>query len=190
MPRARWRLINATRALQPLRQGELNGLCGLYSIINAVRLALYPRQLRKPEIKLLFEAGLRVLSASKRLRYIVADGMYDDMWERMVAAVLVQLALKPGEQLILADLLAEAKVATTPEAHRAIRHALHQGTPTLLNIARAYGHWTVVGRHTRSRYYLFDSSAYHWIGVDNLELDDIDTGATHGLVRAMALRPR
>jgi len=185
---ARWQLSAAARELKPLRQGELDGLCGLYSIINAVRLASFPRRLRKPEVKLLFEAGLRILSSTRRLRYILADGMYDHMWERMSSAVLAEAALNHDQELMLIDLLACAKVRSTRDAHRALRTALHSGMPTLVTLTGSYDHWTVISSYTKARYQLFDSWGYHWIGTQNVELADSDNVATHGLARALALK--
>jgi hypothetical protein len=189
MMRARWQLTAAARELAPLRQGELDGLCGLYAIINAVRLARYPARLRKPELDALFAEGLRVLSATRRLRYILADGMYDHVWTNMTAAVLARAAGRPGQSLALEDLLTSSRVRSMKSAHRVIRHALHGGAPTLVLLTRSYDHWSVISGYTKSRYYLFDSSGYRWISAANVVLDSSERDAPHGLARALALRP-
>lgn len=38
----RERLARSAADLDPLKQGALDGLCGLYSIINAIALAVHP----------------------------------------------------------------------------------------------------------------------------------------------------
>lgn len=185
--RARWQLAAAARELRPLRQGELDGLCGLYSIINALRLAIYPKRLRKPEIKLLFEAGLRALATTRRLRVIVVDGMGDETWARMADAVLSQLELSHGQRLTLDDLLAEGRVQSMTDAHRSIRQNLRVGRPVIVTLEGSYDHWTVLSSDTKSRYYLFDSWGYRWVGANNVALADDAQEAAHCLARALAL---
>lgn len=138
---------------------------------------------------MLFEAGLKVLSKTKRLRHIVADGLEDPIWERMVAAVLERVALEHGERLILDDLL-DHQVRTMPDAHRAIRHALHGGAPTLVTLNRSYDHWTVFCGYNKQRYYLFDSWGYRWVSTTSIVLSDSEEDATHGLGQALSLRPK
>jgi len=51
-------IIPGAEALKPRFQGELDFLCGLYSIINAIRLAAYPRRLTCEMQADLFTAGV------------------------------------------------------------------------------------------------------------------------------------
>lgn len=51
-------IIPGAEALKPRFQGELDFLCGLYSIINAIRLAAYPRRLTSEMQADLFTAGV------------------------------------------------------------------------------------------------------------------------------------
>lgn len=184
----RWRLSQAARELRPLRQGELDGLCGLYAIINAIRLSVHPHRLRKAEVRSLFESGLKVLTKTRRLRYIIAGGMDDPVWERMVEAVLNCAAVDLGHSLRLDDLLRRPKVRSTVAAHKGIRRALHAGLPTIITLNRSYDHWTVLCAYTKSRYQLFDSWGYRWVRTANVVLDETGEEATHGLARALALR--
>src|ERR671932_2235549 len=62
-------------ALQPYRQGDLDGLCGPYCVVNAVRLAAHPqRRLREAECTELFAALMAELADIGRLRTAVTDG--------------------------------------------------------------------------------------------------------------------
>jgi hypothetical protein len=59
-------------APRPLRQGDLDGLCGAYAVVNAVRLAALPyRRLRHAACAALFAE----LAEAGRLRAFVTDGM-------------------------------------------------------------------------------------------------------------------
>src|SRR3954453_5066129 len=60
---------------QPYRQGDLDGLCGPYCVVNAVRLAAHPqRRLRDAECVELFAALVAELADIGRLRTAVTDG--------------------------------------------------------------------------------------------------------------------
>ena len=61
---------------RPFEQGDLDGLCGVYSVVNAARLAAHPhRRLSAPECRALFAALLTELADEGRLRGFVAHGL-------------------------------------------------------------------------------------------------------------------
>ena len=78
-------LSSAARTLRPLQQGSLDSMCGLYAVINAVQLALYPhRRLTRPELLQLFGAGLDALRRSRSLSTVLVTGMPPPLWRRSV----------------------------------------------------------------------------------------------------------
>ena len=61
---------------RPFEQGDLDGLCGVYAVVNAVRHAAYPhRRLSAAESRGLFAALLAELADEGRLRGFVAAGL-------------------------------------------------------------------------------------------------------------------
>ncbi|MFH2066486.1 MAG: hypothetical protein ABIK15_14905 [Pseudomonadota bacterium] len=57
--------------MKPLRQGDLDGLCGIYSIVNALRLVC---NLNNDECFVLFKESLALLEKKKKLSEIIAFG--------------------------------------------------------------------------------------------------------------------
>ena len=61
---------------RPFRQGDLDGLCGAYAVVNAVRLAALPhRRLRRAACAALFAELVDELAEAGRLRDRVTRGM-------------------------------------------------------------------------------------------------------------------
>ena len=61
---------------RPFRQGDLDGLCGAYAVVNAVRLAALPhRELRRAACAALFAELVDELAEAGRLRDRVTRGM-------------------------------------------------------------------------------------------------------------------
>jgi len=88
---------------KPFEQGDLDGLCGVYAVINAVRLAAHPHhRLRVADCRGLFAALLAELADEGRLRGFVAAGLGP--------RVLVRL-LRRAEQSWLRPLLTVADTA-------------------------------------------------------------------------------
>ena len=68
--------IVARHRLEPYRQGALDGLCGLYGIINALRLAVPDNApLSKAQSKELFAAGVVYLDSKREFREAAVGGM-------------------------------------------------------------------------------------------------------------------
>lgn len=83
MPRGTRISVAGYDKLEPLKQGALDGLCSIYSIINAATLAAYPIQpLTKLQQRRLFEAGVHQLGGSK-LAGVAIAGMNERAWMRL-----------------------------------------------------------------------------------------------------------
>jgi hypothetical protein len=160
-----------SRALKvaPYTQGQLDGLCGIYSIINAVRFALprvefrvrsgIPRRskLSVTEAEALFLGLLKGLVREQRH----ADRLVHGVSPRQLAALLK-----------VADHWLRRRRAVTLAVHRPVRHrrdrtrtmlkriAQHLATPGSVAIVGGndpWGHWTVATAVTACRVYLLDS---------------------------------
>lgn len=184
---ARERLARASRALEPMWQGSLDSLCGLYAVINAVQLALYPsRRLKRVELIQLFDIGLDVLRSARALQPTLIAGMHEPLWSRVSVAVVERAAALTGQQLELIRIaLPPATDAFTMIRH--IRHNVSRGRPVLLCVEGRLNHWTVVSRFSKNRLTLFDSSRHAWLLVRMLGIAGGDvtqpyTVPPHGLV--------
>jgi len=143
-------------APRPFRQGDLDGLCGAYAVVNAVRLAAWPhRRLRHPACAHLFGELVDELAEAGRLRDRVTGGM----GRRGVARLLrraklwldveFELRLEVGRPFRKGD-------QPDPEAClRLLAGHLNQGGTAV--IVATEGHWTVLTAVRGGRLLLADS---------------------------------
>ena len=71
-----------TPLIAPYRQGELDGLCGVYAIVNALRLVLesHPAGFTRRDWEQLFHTLLATIDNGRGgVCHVVANGMSDDM---------------------------------------------------------------------------------------------------------------
>ena len=168
------------RTLAPLRQGDLDGLCGLYAITNAIRIVLYPeRKLRRHDLQKLMRAGLAILSRTRTLRRAVSDGMDDLLWTKLCDAVLAEAALIVGGEFVRSRLVDGAAAVSARDMVRSIKRSIRQGAPVLIELMGRYDHWTLAVAFGASRLSLFDSYGYYWVLIASLGVDDRAGGAPH-----------
>ena len=165
----RTKLALAAKELIPLRQGDLDGFCGLYAIINAVRLAIHPGQrLRHPQSKRLFEAGIVTLGRHRRLRYALKDGMTDATWRQVCEAVLAEADHLVAGRVTATWIFAGEARLEVRDMVRCVRRSVRDGNPVLITLGGCYHHWTVVVGFNGERLRLFDSASYRWVLIRSI----------------------
>lgn len=179
------RLVRARREIAPLKQGDLDGLCGLYAVINAARIVIHPyRTFHRPHATRLFERGLIVLSGARRIKATMLIGMYDPLWIKLADAVLDEAGYLAGGVIVRTAILVDHAHLDTRDAIRAIRRNLKAGRPVLLTLAGRYRHWTVIVGYGPRTFTLFDSSSYRRILLRSIVLEGPPSHKPHVLKRA------
>lgn len=151
------------------KQGGLDGLCGLYAAINAIRLVVAEfKPLSAARTAHLFEYGAEWLHSRDLLLAAVTDGMDEDeqyaltQWlaeeaGKMIGAPLsVTRPIHPNESYQRRKLLA------------AIDEGLAQEAALIVCLEVTYSHYTVISGRTTTRYYVHDSDEIKWIGRKSL----------------------
>ena len=83
------------RRPRPFRQGSLDGLCGVYSVINATRLAAWPRKrLTETDCAELFAVLTSRLAADGCLHQVLTKGSAYPVVSRLLRATERWLATK------------------------------------------------------------------------------------------------
>ena len=154
----------------PLVQGELDGLCGLYSIINSLTWGLYslqvtghrPRQQCSPlgqrEIEELFLSLITRLTRKYGTRSVVS-GIHSLELARLLRHSAVWLSAKRDLQLTFVRPFYRRRRVTTGQVCQVLsNHLTGAGTATIIGLEWPSRHWTVVIGVTPTRLYLLDSS--------------------------------
>lgn len=149
-------------------QGDLDSLCGLYAVINAVRKAAKDIQpIRGKDCIWLFNRLIAMLDKEKNtLRCAVTDGLTQRDLSRVLAAT---------------NELVQKRFKATLSYHRPFWHKPNVGLKTLCRLVAAHErepatavlvgfseHWSVIDSMTRSGLKLLDSSNYGRLRFDKI----------------------
>jgi hypothetical protein len=154
------------RKATPLRQGSLSGLCGLYSVMNAVQLALYPQRISRAWLQYLYIHGVRHLARRRHLSRVLGAGMAEDTWLQLAVAIVQEANRTYGSSLVVRPILNGSARTSRARALRAIRSAVTGGNPVLAGFGGALAHYTVIAGFTEERLLLFDSSGLRWVATN------------------------
>lgn len=151
--------------LDPLGQGELDGLCGLYSAINALRLLARQKgaALDWDQCHRLFRTGIELLDGEERLAHGAYRGMSLSMWRRLTDRLASQTGRMLGSRIWIERPIAPRQRVLPPAAWETIGSAIERRRPVLLLLRGAYDHFTVATALSEHRLTLFDSYGFRWV---------------------------
>ncbi|MFC3423759.1 hypothetical protein [Rhizorhabdus histidinilytica] len=154
--------IGARHQIEPLRQGELDLLCGILSPLNAIRLALHATApLSRAGSKRLFEAGVRFLHGKSGGPEAVYAGMGTRRWHQ-IAKCMAERASGSSMTIEVERPTFDA-VPTVEQVFAWIELSLAAGKPVLLRLAKGVDHFTVAAGITATRVFLFDSTGQSFL---------------------------
>ena len=120
--------------LAPYAQGELDSLCGLYSIINAIRLVLYPvAPVSAVKSRKLFETGIEFLQQNGSLDPALINGINIRRW-KLLAALLAEQA-STAKWSIVVD--TTKRRASSRAIMRCIDDGIANGSAALIHLGRS-----------------------------------------------------
>lgn len=143
--------LEASRQIEPLQQGSMDNLCGLYAIVNALRL-LRPPSARHD--RRLFEAGVSYLDNREWLSAVMIEGMPT----RLFATLAANLGNVEGRAV---QRMASSRKGDMLED--AIMRAIVAGSPVVVSIDPPVDHYSVLCGYSPSRWLLFDSFGGRWL---------------------------
>lgn len=140
-----------TAQLKPYTQGELDGLCGLYAVINAVRL---PATIKYKHCQHIFHQSLKLLASQQDLSEVVFDGMSRVCLSKALAVAATKAPIAWSWPFYRRKAASLAVVWGTVEEFINER----EGNAAILWIGgHNWAHWTVVKEATLRKMVLFDS---------------------------------
>ena len=165
-------LLAAAAELEPLQQGKLDGLCGLYAIVNGIRIAAYPEyQLGRTDQRRLFRHGIAFLGRTRYLPTILDDGMSGRLWRRLFMTILEEAQERTGLRLYARFILVREDRPCARAAVRLIRRSLADGAPVILTFWGTLNHTSVAIGYTKKRLLLFDSFGLKWVALSGIGMD-------------------
>lgn len=173
-----WSLRGA-HMIDPISQGDYDGLCSLYAIINAIRLVTAPlKELSDDEGKSLFKAGVNFLAKRGRVANAVHSGVGQATWPQLAqhlarAAVRLRVPIFLEQPFTKSNMPAEA-------AARTIEQLITAGKAPVVFMRGKYRHYSVISGYTPFSFKLFDSFDYHWVRRSSCSLDEVSV-ALHRL---------
>lgn len=160
MPRAQRPDLFADR-FDPLHQGELDGLCGVYAVINAARL-LCP-ELTRRKCDVLFEILLDALSAeSQDTTNFVTNGIGPTTLRGLIELICDEIFGRWKVSLHCSAFPPKGRTrldALWDEIHR----RTSEGQVIVIGLSGHEDHWTVAFRTTPRRITLSDSSMMRFL---------------------------
>jgi hypothetical protein len=146
--------------LKPYEQGALDSLCGIYSIVNAMRVI---RGLSNEESQELFTQIIGYLEDNKSLAVTLAQGISITVMGSIFKDVI-------GEKIDRAIPFQKQTDVRISEFWTEMTRFLHmkrlkgEKRVILLSLGGLHDHWTIVRKISSKRIWLFDS-----IGLQNLD---------------------
>jgi hypothetical protein len=154
---------------RPYRQGDLDYLCGVYSVVNAARRVLAPAiQLRGSEARLLFQHLLLALDG--RLKRSVTDGQSEGDMVRLLNVASMWVAACYQRKVTLQRPFRQRSRVKSSELLSTLRqHLAGDRTAAIVGLCE---HWSVVARLDRRHLILFDSWQLHKIPFAHCVIGD------------------
>lgn len=157
-------MLPGDAVVTPLSQGDCDRLCGLYAIVNGLRLALAPvRPLDDGESRDLFCAGLEYLEREGKLGRTLQNGMPIRLWHPLASHLRWVAEQQTGIPLFQRRLFADESDLSRRTAFARLEGALRLGhVPLLLVIGRAR-HYTALTGYDANGFSTADSAYLHHI---------------------------
>jgi len=151
-----------------LRQGHLDGLCGVYAIINGIRRALGPDPRLSSEVwDGLFAKLLAAHDQGLGASAVVTDGIGPRALRRLAKAAAIYLADHHGIDLVVSRPDHRAKTRTVRKILAYISNATRESrTAVVIGFGGQLDHWSVVTSVGSEFITLFDSAGHHRLRID------------------------
>ena len=153
LPRGRRR----QKARRPYRQGDLDGLCGVYSIINAVRV-LCPELDQEGAEWLFAQLMWSLEDLGVNLPTAVASGIGRVELGRLIRAATAYVAEELEIQLTVRRLPKALRLTSNlAELWHAFEASLSPECVAIIGVAGIHSHWTIAAQITAKQVKLYDS---------------------------------
>lgn len=153
--------LSGAELVEPLAQGDTDGLCGLYCLINAIRIVMAPyRELRREEVRALFTAGVGFLTRQGSLPEAVHSCIRERDWPKVATSIGVA-AQDIIERPIVVEQAKLSRRVSSADTFRSLEQMIISGKAPCVFVRGKSRHYTVISGYTPLSFKLFDSFGYH-----------------------------
>ncbi|MCF8030617.1 MAG: hypothetical protein K9K39_06950 [Desulfohalobiaceae bacterium] len=155
--------------MRPLAQGELDGLCGVYAVLNSIR---YLYNLDQQELEYIFLNILRNIEQKHQLSRFIYEGLSGLNISQILNYDFIQDKFPVKEKPFH-----KQKKETLPEFWELLKNTLdNYGGIFIVSISKwdykndrlSMSHWSTVFKVKEKRMYFYDSYALKWLDRSKL----------------------
>lgn len=148
--------------LTPYNQGRLDGLCGLYSALNAIQLALPPDgALANAQATRLFQKGVGYIARKCSLQSVLTKGMSTKRWRKLLR--FLARHADGAKYSLLIEYPPRTDEPTVEALFEWIEASLLTGKPVLICLENRLNHFSVVAGLDDRRLHFFDSHGLRYV---------------------------
>ncbi len=166
-------MTHRPQPIRPLLQGQLDGLCGCYAIINAIRLVLRPGGIRfsESDCRELFYALMLEADETVGAIHATACGIDTKPFCKILKAAERHLRDEHEIGICAAPLLGLKERPPVTRTLAKIGHTVRQpGSTVIASFEGRLDHWTVIRRVSDQWLELFDSSVFSRLSVGHCRM--------------------
>lgn len=153
---------------EPISQGDLDQLCGIYAAINALS-AVEPRMTNDDQHVLFRRMISKISEGDRSARAILTSGLDNDAVARCLRNGARYISNEHGRQIELSEMQPRLKLN---DLLYVLRYRLGRRCVAVANVRGTWSHWTVIARATKSRLYLIDSAGRPNISMSTLSSEE------------------
>lgn len=157
-------ILQGAIGYKPIQQGDLDGLCGVYAIINAACIVSAPtRPLTRLDVGWLMKSAVQHLDHKQVLANTFVRGMSAKRQRKLARFLLKGLCDRTGVDLRVRSQHSNPDDPRQTLIFEAIKNSLQQGAAVMIRLQNTHNHFTVVVGCSTSRLYVADSDGLHWL---------------------------
>jgi hypothetical protein len=144
----------------PLQQGDLDGLCGAYALVNAVTRLLHTRGFHRDDANRLFQLLCRALHRRQRMPQAVWRGTHIDDIDGMLRTVRRFVRANFAVNLVVSRPFSRDVPRKKNKFFRVLSHefnSIDEKRVAVIGLDRPGFHWTIATEVTARSFRLYDS---------------------------------
>jgi hypothetical protein len=154
--------------MKPLKKSDIDGLCGMFSVINAIRY-LYPDCLGDQEDKRTQEFVLDIVKHIESKQFNAFSNIWLDGCERSNILDMLNFVNNSGFDIELSSLASMIKLTNECDFWQDARTLLDDQSIIIAGFEDPDPHWTCIKKIGDKCLYHFDSSVYTRTNIDDTD---------------------